>query len=623
MQKIVRIRDDSSRTGKKIAVTLLAFLAAMQQFAPGKTMAQIKPRLQVVYPRENLTFYATDSTFVFGNVSPTDAAVYVQGIAAKKYENGTFMVVVPIRTGEFTFTCHAVWRGDSTTVRRSVYIPPYLATGPVDSFGIDSSFVYPRNVLEVQAGDRINFMFKGTPGNRGYLTIGGVVEDLPMAEKEPQAYFDWGEAVFGQGKPPDVPPVAGIYAATYVIRESDPAGEAFIQFKLISRTGELRAMIAPGNVRILNGSVPRIGRLSRDVTIGRTGPGKGYYFFFPQGVKLWLNGRDGPYYRARLSKTEEAWVPVPAVQLLPPGTLPARSVVNLARTRSYPDRAVVRIFLRERLPFRISQLTQPQRLIVTLYGGVSDTDWIRHDFGDPLIGEIAWRQRHSDVYDLIIHLNTKQQWGYRVYFKDNDLYLEIRKPPRAVGKWRKPLHGLLICIDPGHGPDLGAIGPTGIPEKDATLEYALKLREMLEKKGAQVFLTRENKSGINLASRSKLADAINANIFVSLHFNALPDGVDPFLSRGTSTYYYHTQSYPLAKAVQRRLLRRTRLRDFGLYYDNLSVCRNTAMPAILVEPAFIMHPVEEMKIHDPEFREEVCRGIVEGIEDFVKKALRE
>ncbi|MFQ5753669.1 MAG: N-acetylmuramoyl-L-alanine amidase, partial [bacterium] len=241
------------------------------------------------------------------------------------------------------------------------------------------------------------------------------------------------------------------------------------------------------------------------------------------------------------------------------------------------------------------------------------TDWIRYDFGDPTIKEIKWLQPTNGVYQLKIELHNKQQWGFNPYYEDTNLIVEIKRPPKKLA-----LKELLICIDPGHGPDNGAIGPTRLKEKDVNLNLALVLKEKLEKKGAQVFLTRKEQHGASLSVRPKMAAFLEADILLSLHHNAIPDGVNPFSSRGSSTYYYHVQSYPLASAIQKRLLEKLKLPNFGLYYDNLALCRPPQMPAVLIEPAFIMHPEEEMLIKSRKQQQKIADAIVKGIEDFLK-----
>jgi len=113
---------------------------------------------------------------------------------------------------------------------------------------------------------------------------------------------------------------------------------------------------------------------------------------------------------------------------------------------------------------------------------------------------------------------------------------------------------------------------------------------------------------------------VQADVLLSIHHNALPDDVNPFTSRGTSTYYYHPQSHALAAAIQKRLLKKLKLPNFGLYYDNLSVCRTPQMPAVLIEPAFMMHPEEETQIRSRKYKQNAADAIIKGLEDFLKQA---
>ncbi|MDZ7272641.1 MAG: N-acetylmuramoyl-L-alanine amidase [candidate division KSB1 bacterium] len=590
--------------------------------APAQTL-----RLEVVYPREELTITARDSTFVFGNYQPPSAKIRINGVPARQYPNQTYMAMVPVKPGKFVFravaidTLPASGSVDSAVVERRVYIPAYLATSPAAPLQFDTSYVYPKVDLAMRAGEVLGVAVKASPRCRATFSIAGVAQDLPMAEQRPRRQFDWGEAVFGRARPPNTPEVMGIYTGVYTLRDSDSLHNASIHFQLSNDQGDTITLTAPGRLSLWSDAIPEVASLTEELTIGRTGPGNGYLLFLPQEVKLRLTGREGGFYRARLTDDESVWVPVANCQLLPAGTLPPRTTVQVARTQSFADRTRVTIFMEERLPFRIEQRTQPQRLEVILFGATADTDWIRHDYGDPLIGEIRWSQDQDEKYRLSIALNQKQQWGYAVGYDGTNLVLDIKKTPKLAPPPHSPLHGLWICVDPGHGPDLGAIGPTGFCEKDATFLLAEELRAQLERRGARVILTRTvAEEGMTLAARRKFADVSNADLFISLHYNALPDGVNPFLNRGSSAFYYHPQSYELANKILRMLLQKLKLPNFGLFYDNLAVCRVTNMPAVLIEPAFLMHPEEEKLILSPRFREQTAAAIVAGMEAFVRAA---
>jgi N-acetylmuramoyl-L-alanine amidase len=151
-------------------------------------------------------------------------------------------------------------------------------------------------------------------------------------------------------------------------------------------------------------------------------------------------------------------------------------------------------------------------------------------------------------------------------------------------------------------------------------EYCIALKNELEKKGAFVVLTRGESDGATLKARTQLAAFMEADILLSLHFNALPDGVDPMKNHGISTYYYQPQSARLANLIQKMLLKKTKIKNFGLFNGNLTICRTTQMISVLTEPGFIMHPWEEILIASESYRNKVVDAIVKAIEKFLEES---
>ncbi|MBK7143613.1 MAG: N-acetylmuramoyl-L-alanine amidase [bacterium] len=113
---------------------------------------------------------------------------------------------------------------------------------------------------------------------------------------------------------------------------------------------------------------------------------------------------------------------------------------------------------------------------------------------------------------------------------------------------------------------------------------------------------------IPLADRPVIAKRNQADIFVSIHNNALPDGVNPFGEFGTASFYYNLQSIDLARAIHREMVAETGLPDYGVYHGNLAVIRPTEYPAVLVECAFMMLPEQEVLIKSDKFRKQVAKG---------------
>jgi len=131
-------------------------------------------------------------------------------------------------------------------------------------------------------------------------------------------------------------------------------------------------------------------------------------------------------------------------------------------------------------------------------------------------------------------------------------------------------------------------------------------------------MTRDDDRDLPLYDRPVIAKENDADLFVSVHNNALPDGVNPFSNHGTSSYYYHPHSIELARSIHREMIKATKLPDRGLYHGNLAVNRPTQYPAVLVECAFMMIPEQEAALKTDKFRHTIARGIVRGIEKFLE-----
>ncbi len=193
---------------------------------------------------------------------------------------------------------------------------------------------------------------------------------------------------------------------------------------------------------------------------------------------------------------------------------------------------------------------------------------------------------------------------------------EIKAPKKIAKKITiSPLKGKIIFIDPGHGgKDPGAIGRSGISEKQLNLTLALKLSRLLSKEGAKVVLSRKGNKYINMSEIVKAAKASNADIFISIHYNF---SEYPNIG-GTETYYYTAKSRLPAKIIHRSLLRGIRRRDRGVKKRPFYTIHHSQMPAILVEPAYISNPVEGRLSINPNFQYEVANDILIGLKEYFK-----
>ncbi len=169
-----------------------------------------------------------------------------------------------------------------------------------------------------------------------------------------------------------------------------------------------------------------------------------------------------------------------------------------------------------------------------------------------------------------------------------------------------------VIIDPGHGgTDPGAVGPTGLQEKDVNWQIAVITAGELAKHGIKIMFTRNGDEQASLDKRVQIANNIKADYFVSIHANSANNPK----ATGTETYAYApgVEGDRLAHSVQKSLVQAINLADRGVKYDTLRVVRDTTMPAVLVEVAFINNPDEEKLLRNDAFLEKAGVSIGKGI----------
>ncbi|RJP78627.1 MAG: N-acetylmuramoyl-L-alanine amidase, partial [Candidatus Zixiibacteriota bacterium] len=351
-----------------------------------------------------------------------------------------------------------------------------------------------------------------------------------------------------------------------------------------------------------------------DHTVLRTGPEQAYALFPPSGTVAWADTFIPPYYRVRLEPGHSLWVEEKFVALDTLHCDPPRGAVSRVRVTGGDPWVTVAVGLDQPLLFSLEEGDDPGELVLDLFGAQSRLGRVDYASGDPLVREIRWEQIRDGVLRLEIFLNAPL-WGYGAVWEKGSLALKIRRPPEIQAR---ALQDRIIVLDPGHGgAQPGAVGPTRLAEKEPNLKLALALKDYLERKGARVFLTRTGDTALDLYARVDSAVAWNAEILLSLHNNALSDGVNPFMNHGSAVYYFQPQSLELARTLHRYLLAATDLPDHGFYYQNLALARPTEMLAALIECAFMMYPEEEMLLRDDEFLRRTAAGLAQGLEAFL------
>ena len=178
----------------------------------------------------------------------------------------------------------------------------------------------------------------------------------------------------------------------------------------------------------------------------------------------------------------------------------------------------------------------------------------------------------------------------------------------------------LIVIDAGHGDFDSGSENLGYFEKDINLELALKLEYALKEEGYAVIMTRNDDSFLELYERSDLANETKADLFISIHQNSY---MEDSIVNGIEVYYNSeksTDDEKLAKSIQDGLINETRATDREIRSDNgLVVIRETTMPSVLIETAYISNKNELSLITSDDYQDKVIQGILAGIEEFLNQ----
>jgi N-acetylmuramoyl-L-alanine amidase len=300
----------------------------------------------------------------------------------------------------------------------------------------------------------------------------------------------------------------------------------------------------------------------------------------------------------------------------------------------------------------------PPRIFIDIEKASLRDEIVRHpkEVHNGILTRVRAGRFRADVVRVVIDLERES--GYRVF--------DLSGPPRIIvdvegapaGEHQVAIPDkfgkIVVMLDPGHGgKDPGAIGPTGLKEKDVVLTIGRMVREKLSRYGQfEVEMTRDSDVFIPLEERTAMANQGNADIFVSLHINSSSNrkarGVSTYvLSRATdrealelaarengvsvkklsevkfiiddlSTYGRKKESLKLAKTVNDAIVRNISSRhgpvhDLGLKQAPFYVLVGARMTAVLVETSFISNRKEEARLRSNAYLETIADSVVEAI----------
>lgn len=304
------------------------------------------------------------------------------------------------------------------------------------------------------------------------------------------------------------------------------------------------------------------------------------------------------------------------------------TATNLVHDIKYTNNQLVVSLDREVTPV-ISTLKNPERIIVdfpsTNFGNMgqvpSGASMGRLDTSEfPGVTEVRYSLFKSDPVQvrIVIELNNVSSVNYTQETIAGKFILDLSMvnqptPATPVSSGKK-----IVVIDPGHGgSDPGTISFTKKPEKVFALALGLKVQALLEQEpDIELIMTRETDIYPTRSERVKLANDLQADVFVSIHGNSVTAA--PQVS-GTETYYYQRESSKeLATIIHKNLIKALGFKDRGVKNGNYQVIRETTMSAVLLEIGFLSNKSEEEAMMSETNLNNAAQAIVDGIKEYLK-----
>jgi len=525
------------------------------------------------------------------------ARVAIAGDSCHLYRTGIFFKTVTLQPGLNCIEA-TVQRdgGDVEHFYRTLFRQESVVR-PALPLWIDSTSVVPAESRVLLPGDRVRLGFIGAKGHtawvelkpakvRLYLRRTDLADasryeaDLPLArlpENEEQTlHFYLRSTTHGEKK-----------STLHLAARAPLKVQAAAAFPLL-RVRQESALLnqSLGNVRL---GAPVIAEL-------------------PQGVVLSSSGRIGESWRIRLGDRDEGYVAVPDVEILPePALAPAYYITTLSAAPG-AGADVITIPWLQPVPFALIPDPDARALRLRLYGVRSASTWITHRDNLRIADRLSWEQISPETYEMTVHLQSAKLWGYTLRPTGAALELRLKYPPTA---------GLKVAIEAGHGgSNQGAIGLSGMEEKNVNLDVAQRLERLCLTAGMTVLQVRDSDADMSLADKKTRIEASDADLLVCIHANSGGTANGYLGANGTSTYYNNPFWGDFARLAYRRLLELP-LQEFGCVGSfNYRIIRMSSRPAILVELAFLSHAGDEEKLFDPEFRQQLAGKILAGLLDF-------
>lgn len=547
-------------------------------------------QLKVAWPSKDIT--TSYAKYYLTGASDPSKPLYINGkLVESRSPRGYFGVLVDLANGANTFTFTQEGAYVVRTITRSTGSSSATKMSKAE---IVASSVFPRSQEYRMPGEKITLSCQAPAGAKVTVKIGGKTYNMTTTSKS-----------------------GGLYRATFTYTYTIPSytGSPRVidlgaPVYTMSYNGTVKSVTAPAKVGVIMKGAPFYAEVkNEDIdTFETPNSANGAAYELRKGMVDYLTGMTGDY--ARLASG--LWVRKTSISTYTSKTtLNPKITSAIYRTGpkwdtlklAYPSSlAATATFDGSKLKVNISAASSG--VIPALPSN------------SPFSSVTFAKNGHVGQYVLTLKPGASIE-GYYIEKVSDGIIVHIKRPVRA-SMGEKPLDGITIMLDPGHGgSDTGATGPLGTeyPEKKINLENALLLKEELEKRGAKVLMTRTTDVYVSLSDRLTASRNAKPDMFLSIHANSMAENVDISQIEGFSAHYKEAIAKPLSQALCNAAAAAGR-RNRGIKWANFYVVRGTWAPSMLIEVGFTPNPTEFEILTDKAEQKQLSMKLADAITEY-------
>ena len=572
---------------------------------PGSNVPEDR-QLLISTPANN---YSTTSSkiSILGSGDP-DKPIYLNGNVVETSEDGYFTIYLDLKVGENSFVFK---HKDVETVLKVTRKTPstsstYTMTKPEFVPGSCS----PTQSMTMKTGQKVTFSCQAPAGAKVWVMIGSYKVNLTSSESStnsngkltPTKYT--GTFTF--------PTVAG---SQQILSLGNPV--FMLEYKGQSISSKMSNTISVQSSKYNKYAVINT---SEAEAVARTGPSTSYSRLTPliNGATDYIVGAQNGFYLLKSG----IWTAESNLKIINNKALATNKVssISVNSNNSYTDIAF-------KMPVNavFDVAAASNSVTLTLY----NTTGIKVSSSLPsssIFSSISCQNISGNAQYTFKLKSSNNYFGYYAQYKNGALVFSLKNAPKISKSGSKPLTGLKVLLDAGHGgSESGAVGPlgkNGLYEKQINLSIALNARKYLKSLGATVIMSRTSDKTVSLTERADLIRKEKPDIAVSIHNNSMDVTADYSKYAGFLTLYSQIGSKATASFIQDAMVKELGRENDGFRWQSLSVCIPTQAPAVLIEGGFMSNPAEYQWLSNYDNQVKMANSLGKAIENWAYKFTR-